>query len=227
MNATETQEKTALTLQIIDSPKGLHDTFKVPGDKSISHRSLMLAGLVDATSQVRGLLPSADVFSTRDVLRQLGVDITLVDASTGHWQVKGLRQWQEADHVLDCGNSGTTIRLMSGLISGQNRYAVMSGDKSLVKRPMGRVMKPLSQMGATWFGKQNNTLAPMTFVPSETGLKGIHYVMPIASAQVKSAVLLAGLFATEDTTIEEPLPSRDHSERMLRAMGADISVNDA
>ncbi len=227
MNATETQKKTPLSLQIINAPNGLHGTFKVPGDKSISHRSLMLAGLVDATSQVRGLLPSADVFSTRDVLRQLGVEITLVDASTGHWQVKGLRQWQEADHVLDCGNSGTTIRLMSGLISGQNRYAVMSGDKSLVKRPMGRVMKPLSQMGATWFGKQNNTLAPMTFVPSEAGLNGIHYVMPIASAQVKSAVLLAGLFAHGDTTIQEPLPSRDHSERMLRAMGADIQVTDA
>ena len=226
MTTTETAHPHALSLQLLHTPKGLHGTIKVPGDKSISHRSLMLAGLVEATSHVRGLLPSADVFSTRDVLRQLGVGITLVDEPTGHWAVKGLRQWQEPEHVLDCGNSGTTIRLMSGLISGQNRYAVMSGDKSLVKRPMGRVMHPLSQMGAHWFGKQKNTLAPMTFVPDEAGLKGIHYVMPMASAQVKSAILLAGLFAHGPTTIEEPLASRDHSERMLSAMGADIRVED-
>ncbi len=209
------------------SPRGLHGRIQVPGDKSISHRSLMLAGLVEGISQVRGLLPSADVFSTRDVLRQLGVQIRLVDEATGHWEVKGLRQWQEPEHVLDCGNSGTTIRLMSGLISGQNRYAVMTGDKSLVKRPMGRVIQPLSQMRATWFAKRQNTLAPMTFIPNEKGLQGIDYTMPIASAQVKSAILLAGLFAQGETIVREPLPSRDHTERMLTAMGADLRVEDA
>ncbi|XVJ50830.1 MAG: 3-phosphoshikimate 1-carboxyvinyltransferase [Vampirovibrio sp.] len=220
---TRVEETPASTLNVVQHPKGLQGHCRVPGDKSISHRALMLASLVGATSQVRGLLPSADVFSTRDVLRQLGAQIRLVDEATGHWEVTGLRQWQEPDHVLDCGNSGTTIRLMSGLIAGQNRYAVLTGDKSLVKRPMGRVIQPLSQMGATWFAKAHNTLAPMTFVPSEKGLTGIHYRMPMASAQVKSAILLAGLFAEGDSILDEGLPSRDHSERMLTAMGATLT----
>jgi 3-phosphoshikimate 1-carboxyvinyltransferase len=221
------QEQMSYPLTYTSSPRGLHGRIQVPGDKSISHRSLMLAGLVEGISQVRGLLPSADVFSTRDVLRQLGVQIRLIDESAGHWEVQGLRQWQEPEHVLDCGNSGTTIRLMSGLISGQNQYAVMTGDKSLVKRPMGRVIQPLSQMGAKWFAKRQSTLAPMTFIPNEKGLNGIDYTMPIASAQVKSAVLLAGLFAQGVTVVREPLPSRDHTERMLTAMGADLRVEEA
>jgi 3-phosphoshikimate 1-carboxyvinyltransferase len=218
------QHATHPPLDVIRSPQGLRGTLTVPGDKSISHRSLMFSALVEGTSTVTGLLPSADVFSTKSCLEQLGIEITPLDEAQGAWQIKGKRQWDEPTHVLDCGNSGTIIRWMSGLIAGQNNYAVMTGDKSLVKRPMGRVIKPLTEMGATWAGRQNNTLAPITCLPSTRGLKGIEYVMPVASAQVKSAVLLAGLFAKEDTIIHEPLPSRDHTERMLRAMGATIET---
>jgi 3-phosphoshikimate 1-carboxyvinyltransferase len=213
-------------LKINPAPKGLNGELRVPGDKSISHRSLMFSALVEGTSTVMGLLPSADVLSTKSCLEQLGIEITPIDEKQGAWQIKGKRQWDEPTHVLDCGNSGTTIRLMSGLIAGQNNYAVMTGDKSLVKRPMGRVIKPLTEMGATWAGRHHNDLAPITCIPTVGGLKGIEYHMPVASAQVKSAVLLAGLFADEDTLVHEPLPSRDHTERMLRAMGATIETTE-
>jgi 3-phosphoshikimate 1-carboxyvinyltransferase len=213
-------------LDTLTSPNGLHGQLTVPGDKSISHRSLMFAGLVDGRSEVRGLLPSADVFSTRDCLRQLGVTITPIDEPSGHWEIIGKRHWDEPVNVLDCGNSGTTIRLMSGLISGMQKYAVMTGDKSLVKRPMGRVMNPLKQMNTTWFGKTGGHFAPMTFVPRMEPLRGIDYAMPVASAQVKSAVLLAGLFAQQEVIVREPLPSRDHTERMLTAMGADLKTDE-
>jgi len=212
-------------LDTLTSPTGLRGHITVPGDKSISHRSLMFAGMVSGRSEVRGLLPSADVFSTRDCLRQFGVTINPIDEALGHWEILGKRHWDEPVNVLDCGNSGTTIRLMSGLVAGMQKYTVMTGDKSLVKRPMGRVMNPLKQMNTTWFGKTGGHFAPMTFVPRETPLKGIDYTMPVASAQVKSAVLLAGLFAESETILREPLASRDHTERMLTAMGADLKTD--
>jgi 3-phosphoshikimate 1-carboxyvinyltransferase len=221
-----TQDAQHPPLNINPTPTGLNGQLRVPGDKSISHRSLMFSALVEGISTVTGLLPSADVLSTKSCLEQLGIEITAIDEAQGTWQIKGKRQWNEPTHVLDCGNSGTTIRLMSGLIAGQNNYTVMTGDKSLVKRPMGRVIKPLTEMGSTWAGRHQNTLAPITYIPNANGLKGIEYHMPVASAQVKSAVLLAGLFTEEDTLVHEPLPSRDHTERMLRAMGATIETTE-
>jgi 3-phosphoshikimate 1-carboxyvinyltransferase len=211
-------------LDVQVTPHGLRGTLQVPGDKSISHRSLMFSALTEGPCEVRGLLPSADVLSTKRCLEQVGIRFEALDEPSGHWRIYGKPTWDEPTDVLDCGNSGTTIRLLSGLIAGQNQYAVMTGDKSLVKRPMGRVIQPLSQMGATWTGRQNATRAPITLIPTETGLRGIAYTMPVASAQVKSAVLLAGLFAQGETRVREPLPSRDHTERMLQAMGADLAI---
>ncbi|MCX5919864.1 MAG: 3-phosphoshikimate 1-carboxyvinyltransferase [Candidatus Melainabacteria bacterium] len=208
-------------------PNGLQGEVLIPGDKSISHRSLMFGSLVETPVEVVGLLPSADVFSTRDCLRQLGASITCQDEATGRWLVTGKRQWQTPTDVLNCGNSGTTIRLMMGLVAGQNIYAVMSGDSSLNKRPMGRVIEPLAQLGVEWKGRENNRLAPVVHLPrleAKKALGGVHYTMPIASAQVKSAILLAGLYSGETVTVVEPLPSRDHTERMLSAMGANLTV---
>jgi 3-phosphoshikimate 1-carboxyvinyltransferase len=225
MSSTATQP----TITLPTFTNGLQGEVLIPGDKSISHRSLMFASLVDTPVEVTGLLPSADVFSTRDCLRQLGATITCENAETGHWIVTGKRQWNTPTDVLNCGNSGTTIRLMMGLVAGQNCYAVMSGDSSLNKRPMGRVIEPLSQLGAVWKGRDNNRLAPVVHLPrqgEQTALHGVTYTMPVASAQVKSAILLAGLYAQETVQVIEPLPSRDHTERMLRAMGANLSVTD-
>jgi 3-phosphoshikimate 1-carboxyvinyltransferase len=221
--------QTTETLPLLPTllPQGLQGEVQIPGDKSISHRSLMFAALVETPVEVVGLLPSADVFSTRDCLRQLGASITCQDAKTGRWLVTGNRQWHTPTDVLDCGNSGTTIRLMMGLVAGQNLYAVMSGDSSLNKRPMGRVIAPLAQLGANWQGRENNRLAPVVHLPravEQQALAGVSYTMPIASAQVKSAILLAGLYSGETVTVVEPLPSRDHTERMLTAMGANLTV---
>jgi 3-phosphoshikimate 1-carboxyvinyltransferase len=222
LSDTETHPLLPTTL-----PQGLQGEVLIPGDKSISHRSLMFAALVETPVEVVGLLPSADVFSTKNCLRQLGATIICTDVKTGRWQVTGKRQWQTPTDVLNCGNSGTTIRLMMGLVAGQNVFAVMSGDSSLNKRPMGRVITPLAQLGAHWQGRENNRLAPVVHLPrtvENQALAGLRYTMPVASAQVKSAILLAGLYAGQPVTVEEPLPSRDHTERMLAAMGANLSV---
>lgn len=229
MNLNPTTENLPLLTKAlpVKLPCGLQGEVLIPGDKSISHRSLMFASLVETPVEVVGLLPSADVFSTRDCLRQLGATITCEDPKIGRWVVQGKRQWQTPTDVLNCGNSGTTIRLMMGLVAGQNVCAVMSGDSSLNKRPMGRVIAPLAQLGANWQGRENNRLAPVVHVPraeENRALAGLAYTMPVASAQVKSAILLAGLYSGQPVTVVEPLPSRDHTERMLSAMGADLTV---
>lgn len=216
---------------MIDS-YGLQGTLTIPGDKSISHRSLMFSSLVKGQSRVQGLLPSADVLSTRSCLRQLGVDISELDPQTGEVLVSspGLLGWQEPTTVLDCGNSGTTIRLMSGLLAGQAFYSVLFGDNSLHKRPMARVIDPLHQMGAQLYARSDgktpskaNQRPPVTIVPTQKPLVGLTYTLPVASAQVKSALLLAGLLAQGPTHITEPLPTRDHTERMLNGMGASLT----
>jgi 3-phosphoshikimate 1-carboxyvinyltransferase len=206
-------------------PNGLQGSITVPGDKSMSHRALLLSALTEGVSEVWGLLPSADVFATKRCLERLGVQIACLNEAKGHWQIRGRRDWKEPSELLDCGNSGTTIRLMMGLIAGHNLYAVLSGDVSLNKRPMGRVMNPLRQMGSKWAGRDNNQFSPLVHLPVAEGLQGIQYTMPMASAQVKSAVLLAGLFAKTETRVTEPIFSRDHTERMLKAMGADLEVH--
>lgn len=209
---------------------GLQGTLQVPGDKSISHRSLMFSGLARGTSRVKGLLPSADVLSTYHILTRLGVTITGDPALPGSEIVvtSGGHHWQEPDDILDCGNSGTTTRLMTGLLAGQPFASVLTGDASIRRRPMGRVIEPLRTMGAHIHGRQGDRLAPIQISRplTESGrLHGITYTMPVASAQVKSAILLAGLIADTPTTVIEPLATRDHTERMLTGLGANLTVD--
>jgi 3-phosphoshikimate 1-carboxyvinyltransferase len=198
----------------------LRGTVAVPGDKSISHRAAMLNALADGDAVVHNFLAGDDCLSTLSVLRALGVETTLGDDGVLHVRGVGLDGLREAGDVLDCGNSGTTMRLMSGVLAGQDFLSVLSGDASLRTRPMARIVKPLRQMGARIDGRDGGRLAPLSIRGG--GLHGIRYALPEASAQTKSAILLAGLFAAGDTIVEEQQPSRDHTERMLAAMGARI-----
>ncbi|MEX2246245.1 MAG: 3-phosphoshikimate 1-carboxyvinyltransferase [Dehalococcoidia bacterium] len=208
----------------IHPARRLRGTIAVPGDKSISHRAAILNALAEGEAVVRNFLPGDDCRSTLDVLRALGVACTLDESGdtpvlrlTG----AGLRGLREPAGVLDCGNSGTTMRLMSGVLAGQPFLSVLTGDDSLRSRPMDRIATPLRQMGAQVDGRDAGRLAPLAIRGG--GLRGIRYKMPMASAQVKSAILLAGLFAEGETVVEEPAPSRDHTERMLSAMGARVT----
>jgi 3-phosphoshikimate 1-carboxyvinyltransferase len=198
----------------------------VPGDKSLSHRALMFAALATGESVVRGLLPSADVISTAGVLRTLGVS-TLPDRWSGNDALRitglGRRGLQAPSRELDCGNSGTTTRLMAGVIAGHAVSATFIGDASLSRRPMRRIARPLTQMGASFSFAADDGL-PMT-VRGGT-LQDINWVSPTASAQVKSAILLAALVSGVSARVQEPTRSRDHTERMLAALGAPVVVTD-
>lgn len=202
----------------------LQGNITVPGDKSISHRALMLGAIATGETRIKGLLLGEDPRSTAHCFQAMGVTISALE---DEWVVVngvGLGNLQEPTAVLDAGNSGTTLRLMLGLLaSHRDRVFTVTGDASLRSRPMGRVINPLSQMGATIWGRQNHTLAPLA-VHGQT-LKPTHYQSPIASAQVKSCVLLAGLLTDGATTVTEPSLSRDHSERMLQAFGANLTVD--
>lgn len=191
-----------------------------PGDKSISHRSIMFGALAEGTTRVKGFLTGEDNLSTLKAFQAMG--ITIRQAAPGELEIegRGLDGLQEPADVLDCGNSGTTMRLMSGLLSGQRFFSVLTGDQYLRKRPMKRVVAPLTAMGARIWGRRGGELAPLAIQGGS--LQAISYDSPIASAQVKSAVLLAGLYADGETTVREPHLSRDHSERMLRWFGADV-----
>ncbi len=193
----------------------------VPGDKSISHRALMLGAIAEGQSRIRGLASGEDVRSTMNCLRQLGVSI---QKQNGEIIVegRGLSGLQKPAGILDAGNSGTTMRLLTGILATQPFTTTISGDASLCRRPMWRIIEPLAQMGAT-ITAQANGCAPLTIRGGK--LQGIHYTLPMASAQVKSCVLFAGLGAEGETVVEEYVPTRDHSERMLREMRACISVN--
>ncbi|MDI6812658.1 MAG: 3-phosphoshikimate 1-carboxyvinyltransferase [Desulfitobacteriaceae bacterium] len=191
----------------------------VPGDKSISHRAALFGGMAHGETYVSDFLPGEDCLSTLRCLSQLGVEWER--QGTEVWiRGQGMENWQEPDDVLDVGNSGTTIRLMLGALAGRDFAATLSGDASIRKRPMRRVAEPLRQMGATIVGRQGGNLAPLTIVGGS--LAGGDIRIPVASAQVKSAVILAGLNAQGETIVEEPAPSRDHTERMLKAFGANI-----
>ncbi|HXM73360.1 MAG TPA: 3-phosphoshikimate 1-carboxyvinyltransferase [Candidatus Dormibacteraeota bacterium] len=191
----------------------LEGEIRVPGDKSISHRAVILGSIASGRSSLRGLSPGADVQSTIGCLRELGADF---DGSM--LEGCGLRGLRRASGPLDCGNSGTTMRLLAGLLAAQEFESELIGDESLSRRPMDRVIAPLREMGAraSW---------PPLRVGGETPLHGISYTMPVPSAQVKSAVLIAGLFAGGVTSVIEPVKSRDHTELMLRAMGATVAVD--
>ena len=202
----------------------LQGIIKVPGDKSISHRSLIIGSIAEGETNIEGFLFSEDPLSTADCLRKLGVNIPEIRKDE-HFSIKGLGLdgFQEPKEILDCGNSGTTMRLLMGLLAGQegNNF-ILNGDKSLNERPMGRVSKPLSLMGGEIYGRENGTKAPISIYGNK--LKGCVIGTPVASAQVKSAILLAGLKASGTTTVIEPASSRDHTERMLKAFGADINI---
>lgn len=208
----------------VSRPGRIRATITVPSDKSISHRSLILNAIADGDARLTNLLDSEDVRSTARCLQALGVDIDWAEGSTSaDVRGTGLHALFESEDVLDCGNSGTTMRLLIGLLAAHPLLSVLSGDGSLRRRPMARVIGPLRSMGASIHARRGDTLAPV--VVRGGGLRGIEYTSPVASAQVKSAVLLAGLYADGQTRVTEPTVSRDHTERMLSAMGAAVSTN--
>ncbi|MBI4278241.1 MAG: 3-phosphoshikimate 1-carboxyvinyltransferase [Armatimonadetes bacterium] len=196
---------------------------RVPGDKSISHRAALLGVLAEGKTVVEGFLRAADCLSTLRCLRHLGAEIR-DDGERLTIQGLGLGGLVEADDVLDVGNSGTTMRLLAGILAGQPYLSVLTGDASIRRRPMDRVAVPLRQMGASIQGRRGGRLAPLVIQGGR--LRAIDYALPVASAQVKSAVLLAGLFADGPTTVREPAPTRDHTERMLQGFGADLRQED-
>ena len=201
----------------------LHGELMIPGDKSISHRSVMFASLAKGTSHIKGFLPGADCLSTIHCFRQMGIEIYQEESMvtvTG----QGMRGLKKPKSILDCGNSGTTTRLISGILAGQNFTSTLTGDESIQKRPMKRIILPLTQMGASIASLRDNGCAPLQITGRP--LHGITYHSPVASAQVKSAILLAGLYAEGKTYVIEPSVSRNHTEIMLKAFGADVSCHD-
>lgn len=210
-----------LTLSKIKSLKG---ELTVPSDKSISHRSVIFASIAQGKSVVRNFLRAEDPVSTMNAMRNLGVEVEEVGSKGTELiiQGKGLHGLKEPFDIIDCGNSGTTIRLLSGILAGNPFFSVVTGDDSLKQRPMARIIKPLKEMGAGISGRSNDSYPP--FAIKGGGLNPIDYNMPVASAQVKSCLMLAALYAQGETTITEPFKSRDHSERMLSSMGADIEI---
>ncbi|HEC98735.1 MAG TPA: 3-phosphoshikimate 1-carboxyvinyltransferase [Nitrospirae bacterium] len=192
-----------------------------PPDKSISHRALIFASIAKGKSIIRNLLRADDPLRTLDAMSSLGMEIR-DSGETVEVYGKGLHGLREPEDVINCGNSGTTMRLLAGLLSGQPFFSVLTGDGSLRQRPMKRIIEPLRMMGAGLYGRTGDTLAPIAVKGG--GLTGIHYKSPVASAQVKSAVLLAALYAEGETVVEEPRKSRDHTERMLPAIGAGLRV---
>ncbi len=197
----------------------LKGEIQVPGDKSISHRAVMFGALAKGTTRITGFLQGADCLSTISCFERMGISIeNRGDEVLVHGQ--GMRGLKKPADVLDCGNSGTTMRLISGILSAQDFDVTLTGDASIQKRPMKRIMTPLSQMGASIRSIPGNGCAPLAICGRP--LTGIHYDSPVASAQVKSSVLLAGLYAQGETSVTEPSQSRDHTERMLGLFGANI-----
>ncbi|MGQ9664117.1 MAG: 3-phosphoshikimate 1-carboxyvinyltransferase [bacterium] len=206
---------------IVRNCKKVDGIIAVGGDKSITHRSLIIASIAQSETEIHNYSEADDCFSTLKCMRRLGVDIE-VDKNTIFVKGRGIDGLSEPDDILDCGNSGTTMRLLTGLLAGQKFYTVLNGDDSLRKRPMGRVIEPLSLMGAVIKSRKNG-LAPLSVIGSE--LTGIEYQLPVASAQVKSALMLAGLYADSETVIMEPVFTRDHTERLFEFYGIKFSRN--
>jgi len=199
----------------------LRGTVRAPGDKSISHRSMILGALASGTTTVEGLLEGADVLATAQAMRSFGARVE--QEGVGRWRIEGHGGFAEPSDVVDCGNAGTGVRLIMGAAAGFALCATFTGDHSLRGRPMSRVLDPLARMGATWLGRDKGRL-PLTLKGGN--LRGLSYRLPMASAQVKSAVLLAGLHAEGGVEVIEPEATRDHTERMLRAFGAEVLVED-
>lgn len=217
------QSQQNLIIQPPTAGLSMAGTITVPGDKSISHRALMLGAIATGETVIEGLLLGEDPRSTANCFRAMGAEISTLNREKVIVRGVGLENLAEPADVLDAGNSGTTMRLMLGLLAASaGKFFIVTGDQSLRSRPMSRVIKPLEQMGAKIWGRQHNSLAPLA-IKGEV-LKPIHYYSPIASAQVKSCILLAGLLTEGKTTVTEPALSRDHSERMLQAFGAKLEI---
>ncbi len=215
------KEPTWNTLVVRPAPR-LEGEVDVPGDKSISHRAVLLAALGRGTSRIRAFLYGGDCEATLRAVAALGVQVERPAPDTVILHSTGPEGWREPPDVIDCVNSGTTMRLLAGLLAAQPFTSILTGSAQLRRRPMGRVTRPLRQMGATILGREDGRYAPLAVRGGH--LQGIVYDLPIASAQVKSALILAGLFAEGRTVVREPGPARDHTERMLAALGAAIEV---
>ncbi|MCK4450156.1 MAG: prephenate dehydrogenase/arogenate dehydrogenase family protein [Anaerolineae bacterium] len=207
----------------VEKARGLGGRIKVPGDKSISHRALLLSAIAEGATRIQNFLPAADCLATLACVRALGVEVERLSETELIVRGRGLFGLIEPEGILDCAGSGTTIRLLAGILAGQPFYSVLTGNEQLRRRPMGRIVEPLRQMGATVLGRDDGRLPPLTILGGD--LHGIEYRLPVVSAQVKSAILLAGLYADGPTVIHEPGPARDHTERMLAAMAEGQSSN--
>lgn len=203
--------------------KTLNGTIAVPGDKSISHRSIMFGSIAEGKTTVSGFLTGEDCLRTVEAFKQMGVEIEQ-NGSDVTIDSKGIAAWEEPTDILYMGNSGTTTRLLLGLLAGSNVHAVLSGDASIAKRPMKRVINPLREMGAQITGRQDGQFAPLAVKGSK--LQAIDYEMPVASAQVKSAILLAALNAEGTTIVREQVTTRNHTELMLKQFGVDIEMQE-
>ena len=211
-------------MNFLINPSRIYDSkLTVPGDKSVSHRALMLGGIANGCTRIRGFLAGQDCLSTKRSMEALGVKIDMPTETEMLIQGVGLYGLSDPKIDLDLGNSGTGMRLIAGLLAGQDFSSRLIGDTSLSGRPMGRIIKPLSKMGAKISSDINET--PPLQISGKSKLRAIHYELPIASAQVKSAILLAGLYAEGITTLTEPAITRDHTERMLISMGARLSTS--
>lgn len=207
---------------LIKASHALHGTITVPGDKSISHRSVMLGALAKGTTTVRGFLEGEDCINTLRAFQQMGVNASRQGSDITIEGV-GIDGLHEPNEIVDLGNSGTGARLILGVLSGQPFATTLTGDSSLRSRPMARVTVPLSQMGAQFLGRDNNNKFPLTVRGGH--IKGIHYQTPVASAQIKSSVLLAGLFADGVTKVTESVKTRDHTERMFQSFGIEMKID--
>ena len=208
--------------EIRPAKRGLTGKIRVPGDKSVSHRSVMFSAIAKGKVHVQNFLEAADCLSTAACMRALGAGVERQTDGSFLVTGVGLHGLKEPQGILDAGNSGTTLRLLLGILAAQPFFSALSGDASLSRRPMGRVVEPLTRMGATIRGRGADRFLPLAVLPHEGSLRAMDYESPVASAQVKSAVLLAGLYAERETCLTEPALSRDHTERMLSAFGARI-----
>jgi len=212
-------------MHFIVTPSSIgNSTLSVPGDKSVSHRALLLGSIADGRTTVSGFLAGEDCLATLAAMRQLGVSIEQPGPTELAIEGVGMHGLKPSDNELDLGNSGTAMRLMAGLLCGQAFNSVLVGDRSLTSRPMGRIIRPLTEMGASI--ESNNGTPPLR-ITGKRHLRAIDYAMPVASAQVKSAVLLAGLYVNGTTGVTEPAVTRDHTERMLGSMGVRVAVDGA
>lgn len=230
MNGTIVPEVALAERALVRPAARLHGELRMPGDKSISHRVLLLAALAAGESRIVGAGDGADVRATAGIIGRLGVTVERVGGGgrTVDYRVSspGVDGLSEPDGILDCGNSGTSLRLTTGILAGLPLYAVLDGDESLRRRPVARIIEPLRSMGAALSARRNDSLPPLTVV-GHTPLRAIDVTTPVPSAQVKSAILLAGLRADGTTTVREAIATRDHTERMLRARGVTVTRTDA